>query len=179
MVLFYYKSGPSYTIYLLKRHFFISPIYCHTIFQHSYVNTDTFVFILSVALVRCAVCPLSIRHVYIMYITLTFIVTFHQLCNINMWIESSLYCLQIMVSLIYNHLHAFFIILYVCVYFVLLFVCVFFLFFDGFLVNYRGIAFRTLRSLLGQGFSRSTENNRLTGVYELMLKRCLDSGSPG
>ena len=45
--------------------------------------------------------------------------------------------------------------------------------------NLRGVAFRTLRSLLGQGFSRSTENNRLTGVYELMLKKCTDSGSPG
>ncbi|XP_074661847.1 kinesin-like protein unc-104 [Tubulanus polymorphus] len=36
---------------------------------------------------------------------------------------------------------------------------------------------RSLRSLFGSGSKR--ENNRVTGVYELALKKCADAGSPG
>ena len=39
--------------------------------------------------------------------------------------------------------------------------------------------FRSLRSLFGQGFYKSSDCNRVTGVYELLLKKRSDTGSPG
>ncbi|CAH1774965.1 unnamed protein product [Owenia fusiformis] len=39
--------------------------------------------------------------------------------------------------------------------------------------------FRSLKALFGQGFGRSHDCNRVTGVYEIMLKRVQETGSPG
>ena len=91
------------------------------------------------------------------------------------------------VSLCYFYVSFLCVILYVVIFLFCMFFCFFWPFiFLGFVfccvfsdINFRNMGFRTLRSLLGQGFNRSEENNRLTGVYELMLKKCTESGSPG
>ena len=38
--------------------------------------------------------------------------------------------------------------------------------------------FRSLKSLFGSTFYRQPDHNKVTGVYELLLKKC-DEGSPG
>ncbi|KAL5014913.1 hypothetical protein ScPMuIL_009183 [Solemya velum] len=39
--------------------------------------------------------------------------------------------------------------------------------------------FRTLRNLFGSGFYKNNDSNRVSGVYEMYLKMCSESSSPG